>query len=511
MWSKQPYVNFCNQNQPSVYCEIHIYINQQPLIMKKFISIKALLILMLVVSGTSCSDDETNTTPTSVDFAITPEAVEFGSTGGHRMINVHINPGTEWTLTNTADWLSIEETSGAGMAHFNFIAAPNETQEERTTTVTASNGSQNINVQVKQLATATTEFVYDITPDPSNMSDMSSVAFAQAMGTGWNLGNTLEAIGGETAWGNPMASQTLINGVKAAGFNTIRIPVAWSTFSDASNYTIDPTWMARVQEVVDYAISIDMYVIMNEHWDGGWMQPTYAQQDYVNDRLAKMWKQIATHFRDYDYHLIFAGTNEVMVEGDYGTPTAEYYTVQNSFNQTFVTTVRATGGRNAYRYLTVQGFNTNINHTVNFAQMPDDVTADRMLMEVHFYDPYNFSLNAESTITQWGANATDPNLTETWADESYVAAQFQSMKTNFTDNGIGVILGEYGAISRTDVPGHQAFRLDWVSYVSNSAREHGLVPVWWDNGLPYNNNSMGIFDRNTGAVTDTDIVNAIVD
>lgn len=351
---------------------------------------------------------------------------------------------------------------------------------------------------------------YDIAPDPDGMSDMTSVQLTAAMGTGWNLGNTLEAIGGETAWGNPMATKQLMDGVKAAGFTTIRIPVSWSNFSNAATFTINPTWMNRVQTVVDYAITNNMYVILNEHWDNGWMQPTAAQQNYVNNRLAIMWKQIANRFRDYDYHLIFAGTNEVMVDGDYGTPTSEYYTVQNSFNQTFVTTVRTTGGRNAYRYLAVQGFNTNIDHTVNFAKIPQDTTANRLLMEVHFYDPFNFTLAEANTITQWGANAADPSRTEAWANEAQVDSQFQKMKTNFIDKGIGVILGEYGAISRTDVPGHEAFRLYWVEYVSNSARSHKLVPVWWDAGVPQNNHSMGLFNRTTGQVVYPDLRNAIL-
>jgi endoglucanase len=172
--------------------------------------------------------------------------------------------------------------------------------------------------------------------------------------------------------------------------------------------------------------------------------------------------------------------------------------------------VRATGGRNAYRYLAVQGFNTNIDHTVNFATIPKDTTPNRLLMEVHFYDPFNFTLAEANTITQWGAHATDPSRTEAWANEAFIDAQFQKMKTNFIDKGVGVILGEYGAISRTDVPGHEAFRLYWVQYVSNSARSHKLVPVWWDAGVPQNNHSMGLFNRTTGQVVYPNLRNAIL-
>ena len=343
----------------------------------------------------------------------------------------------------------------------------------------------------------------------SSIATLTAIQLTQTMGVGWNLGNTLEAIGGETAWGNPLVTQAFINSVKAAGFKTLRIPVAWSQFSDANNFVIKSAWMARVDEVVNYALNADMYVVLNLHWDGGWMQPTYAKQTYVNNRLNIMWAQIATHFQNFDERLLFAGSNEVMVEGDYGTPTVEYYTVQNSFNQTFVDTVRATGGKNTTRHLVVQGFNTNIDHTVNFAKIPTDSAQNKLLMEVHFYDPYNFTLNASSTISQWGKNATDPSKTETWANESYVDTQFQKMKTNFVDKGVGVILGEYGAISKTTISGQEAYRIYWDEYISKSAIDHQMVPIYWDNGAT-GNGTMGVFDRNTGNQVFPNVIQALV-
>lgn len=332
---------------------------------------------------------------------------------------------------------------------------------------------------------------------------------AQQMGIGWNLGNSLEAVGGETAWGNPMVTQQLISSVKSAGFNTLRIPVAWSQFSDSANFVIDEGWKNRVEDVVNYALNEDMYVIINNHWDGGWMQPTYAEEDYVNHRLAMMWEQIATHFQDYGNHLLFAGTNEVMVDGDYGTPTEEYYSVQNGFNQTFVNTVRATGGNNANRVLVVQGFNTNIDHAVNFAEIPSDTVSDRLMMEIHYYDPYNFTLNTSSNITQWGAIATDPNATETWADESWTDAQFQKMQTHFSDNGVPVILGEYGVVSRLNVTDHEKYRTYWNEYITQSAVAHGIVPVYWDNGFA-GDGGLALFDRNSGDQLYPDIIDALM-
>ncbi len=341
------------------------------------------------------------------------------------------------------------------------------------------------------------------------MRDLTSLQLSKLMGAGWNLGNSLEAIGGETAWGNPQATQALFNAVKAAGFKTVRIPVAWKQYADA-NDNISAAWMSRVTQVVNYAKNAGLYTMINLHWDGGWMQPTYAQQATVNARITKFWTQIANNFKGYDDTLLFAGTNEVMVTGDYGTPTVEYYTVQNGFNQTFVNAVRATGGNNLARHLIVQGFNTNIDHTVNFATLPNDSATKRLMMEVHFYDPYNFTLNENSSIWQWGASATNAANTETWANEAWVDAQFQKMKTRYVDAGIPVILGEFGAIRRTEFSGAETYRTNWARYVARSAWTHGAVPVWWDAGSPSANHSTGLLDRNSGAQVYPNLISAIV-
>jgi endoglucanase len=365
-------------------------------------------------------------------------------------------------------------------------------------------------VQAKQLNGILPD---SIAPDHSGMSNSSSVEFAKAMAPGWNIGNSLDAIGGETAWGNPLISQKLIDSVKAAGFNAIRIPVAWSRFTDTL-FTIDTTWLNRVEDVVNYILKDSMYAIINEHWDGGWQQPTHADSANVNHRLSVMWRQIAIHFRNYNDHLLFAGTNEVMVTNNYNTPTKEYYTVQNSFNQTFVNAVRSTGGRNFYRYLLVQGFNTNIDNTVNFFSKPLDVTPNRLMVEVHYYDPYDFTINTGSSIIQWGKNATDPSKTETWANESYADGQFQKMKVNFIDKDYAVILGEYGAMARLNLGAtlnaqYAGYRRYYMQYITGSMFKHGLIPFYWDNGGT-GNFGMGIFNRSTGSKAYPDIITAII-
>lgn len=356
-------------------------------------------------------------------------------------------------------------------------------------------------------------------PTPTPTPGQTALAFSAQMSPGWNLGNSLESLGGaarpsatslETAYGNPPVTQTLLDAIAAAGFKSVRIPVAWTQYSDA-NYTITPAWLTRVKEVVDYARHAGLYVVINIHYDGGWMQPTYAQQADVNARLTTFWTQIADEFRDDDDHLLFAGTNEVAIAGVYSAPTAENCAVQNSFNQTFVNAVRATAGNNSDRYLVVQGYNTNIDYTLSCnSTLPSDVAKNKLMMEVHYYDPYDFTLDQNSTIWQWGSTATDPSLTDqTYGGEAYTDAQFQKMEQAFVDKGIPVILGEYGAISKTDYDPGGTYRTLWDAYVSRSAFQHGMVPMYWDNGYT-GNHGLGLFDRSTGAQVYPKTVEAIV-
>lgn len=354
-------------------------------------------------------------------------------------------------------------------------------------------------------------------PTPAPTVALTGENALEEMSPGWNLGNSLEAIGGnppysvsqESAWGNPKVTQDLMNSVKAAGFKSVRIPVSWNQYANR-DATIRPFWLSRVQEVVDYARKAGLYVVINVHWDGGWLQPTYQDQDQANARLVVFWKQIATHFKDYDDHLLFAGTNEVMVTNVYSAPTTENCKVQNGFNQMFVAAVRTTGGNNADRWLVVQSYNTNIDHAVSCnIKMPGDTVDHRLMMEVHYYDPYNFTLNTNSKTWQWGKNATDKSATETWANEVYTDAQFKKMQVNFVDKGVPVILGEYAASERNEYDPEGRYRNYWDAYVTRSAHAHGLVPMYWDNGV-ISNHSSGLFNRTTAAQAFPETISEIV-
>lgn len=338
-------------------------------------------------------------------------------------------------------------------------------------------------------------------PPPPPPASLDAVTVAQ-LGTGWNLGDSLESYDStktttskETIWGNPVVSQALLNAVAAAGFKSVRIPVSWNQYADDQG-NISAAFMTRVTEVVNYARNAGLYVIINEHADGDWLQPTYADQTADTARLKTLWTQIANNFKSFDNHLLFAGTNEVTVNASFAAPTAENCVVQAGYNQAFVDAVRATGGNNATRMLIAQGYTANIDFSIGTcgAKVPTDTATDRLMMEFHYYDPYDFTLNTSSSIWQWGMNATDPTATEPAFNEAYVDGQMQKLKTNYSDKGIPVIIGEFGAILRSDVDPSQQYRNYWDQYVAGSAKRHGFAPFYWDNGFLVNH-ELGVFDR----------------
>jgi endoglucanase len=347
-------------------------------------------------------------------------------------------------------------------------------------------------------------------PLAANAELPTATQIAGEMTIGWNVGNSLEVPDGETAWGNPKVTQKLIDTVHQAGFNTLRIPCAWNSHADQSTLKIDPAWLARVKEVVDYGYADGMYVVLNSHWDNGWLEenPYYSAQDEVNQKQKAYWTQIADYFQDYDEHLLFAGTNEV--HHGYDDPSSENVEVQQSYLQTFVDAVRATGGDNGSRTLIVQTYNTNIWYGFDYFTMPNDTIANRLMVEVHHYDPYDFTLNTNNACIYWGSPYPGQSACS-WAQESYIDDLFSQVKAKWTSKGIPVIMGEYGAIKRTSLndPNAIASREYWLKYNTKAARDNGVIPIYWDNGYS-GDNGLALFDRNTGAVVDQGGLNALM-
>ena len=231
-------------------------------------------------------------------------------------------------------------------------------------------------------------------PDSSNMSE-NAVEWNKGVTMGWNLGNYFECDGTGatwyTNWGNPKTTQAMIKAVKAAGFDAIRIPVRWGEKFDNTNQTVDSKELDMVQEVVDWCLAEDMKVVINTHHEKPWLETNvnYANKDANLKKLSAIWTAIATRFCDYDGRLAFAGVNEVLVNWS-DAPTAENNEVLNSYHQTFVDAVRATGGRNYYRNLVVQTYACNPSYGLSGLEIPTDVVEGRLTVVFHYYQPWSY-------------------------------------------------------------------------------------------------------------------------
>jgi len=475
-----------------------------------------ILIFSAVVFCTSCNGSSQDVTSVDSVFTVSTDSAKFGGVGGNDTLTVIMN-GNSWAVSSDQTWCILSLSLSSNKTEKLVVTTTeNTTGSVRTANLTfVMDQKKKVVIPVQQAIKSVTypDYSDPIAADATGMSSAAKVLAAKIF-AGWNLGNSLEVPSDETAWGNPKTTQVLIDSIKAAGFNAIRIPCAWNShIEDALTCKISAAWLTRVKQVIDYCYKNDMYVIINIHYDEGWLEnnPTYAKQNAVNAKQKALWEQIAVYFRDYDEHLLFAGTNEVHI--NYDTPTTENITVQQSYNQTFVTAVRSTGGKNANRNLIIQSYNTNIGLAISYLKLPSDKTTNRMMVEVHYYDPWEFCGNTSSSVYLWGTSYAQYGSISNWGQEDYVKSQFQSMKTNFIDKGYPVILGEYGAIRRSELSGtaltnHLASHAYYLEYVTKQAKNYGLVPFYWDNGVT-GNDGFGIFYRSTGAVFEKQALTAL--
>ena len=348
---------------------------------------------------------------------------------------------------------------------------------------------------------------------------LTALEATRLMGNGINLGNTLEAcdnnvgiktntpLSYETHWGQPKTTQAMIDGMKAAGFDTIRIPVAWMTNAThlyEGDYTIDADYMDRVEEVVRYARKAGMYVIVNDHWDGGWYG-MFGSESAETRALAMeaykgMWQQIAERFRDYSDYLIFESANEELgTRFDENSPLYcsdsvvtylnddERYALTNEINQTFVDVVRATGGNNATRFLLIAGYGTNIDQTCDDRfQMPKDTADSKLMVSVHYYDPWSYcGASSAASATKWGKVS----------DYEYMDQQLAKM-TKFTEAGYGVVIGEYGALPCSD--GLKDNTLAYHTAFLDTCTKYNLTNCLWD--------CSGLYKRVSQTFADDDIL-----
>ncbi len=395
-----------------------------------------------------------------------------------------------------------------------------------------------------------------VTKDNGMMrTNLSAQDITPVMGMGWNVGNSLEQTGAgscesltpaeqaaltdedwvkgyETNAGNPVATQKLFDGLKRYGINTIRIPIAWSnmmtqeTQEDGSTYyRINEAYFDRVETVINYCLNDEMYVVINDHWDGQWWGMFGDKDQAVREQAWKkyedMWTQIANRYIDYSDRLIFEGGNEELGErlndnwkgdgGEKGVLTREEcYALTNEINQKFVDIIRGSGinadgkkNNNYYRMLLIPGYDTNLHQTCgdkysnkagdqytknptepNDAytfNMPTDVEENginKLFVSIHYYDPLGWGI-AKTAATYETPKGTS-SFVDTWGSEEDYAAMledFESVKEAYTDQGYGVIFGEFGCVS-VNKDGIPAYFKEFFT----RCQEYGTVPIMWDEG-----------------------------
>ncbi|HTH13422.1 MAG TPA: cellulase family glycosylhydrolase, partial [Spirochaetia bacterium] len=373
--------------------------------------------------------------------------------------------------------------------------------------------------------------------------DIPPGLIAETLSPGWNLGNQLEGIKlktdastgttvttpSETGYQATKVTNELLAAVKAAGFRFVRIPVSYFSFiDDANGYKINPGWLDRIQEVVDLCLANGLYAMVNLHGDGytsiknSWLLCNAPDQKPILAKYTAVWKQLAERFASYNQALVFESMNEEF-DGNYTGPNPTAYENINAYNEAFVKTIRATGGNNAKRWLLVAGWNTNIDQTVDgfgtpgHFRLPKD---NRLMVSVHFYDPWGFAGGENGTATEWGSFAANPARVN--GSEVSMAKQFNKLRDTFTSHKIPVVIGEWGSVDKSvDDPASPTYRAYFAQKVTENALRIGAVPVVWDNG--WNGKyGFGLFHRGkaadpegnvvagTVAVTQQGILNAIM-
>ncbi len=347
-------------------------------------------------------------------------------------------------------------------------------------------------------------------------SDKTAQEVVSEMGIGINLGNTFEACGSwiskgsvsnyETAWGSPIITEAMIKGYADAGFKTLRIPVAWSNMMD-SDYNIDQAYIDRVKEVTQWAIDADMYVIVNEHWDSGWIEEYPENKEEVMKHYTAIWTQVADAFKDFDDHLILESQNEELGNwpdlwnrwgGTAGKEEAYQYALD--FNQEFVDVVRKSGGNNDDRLLLISGIITDIDLTCDpLFRMPED-PADMMAVSVHYYTPWDFAGDNDKDL-YWG---DIPDYAE-------LNKYMNMLYDTFVSNDIPVIIGEACNGTHIDKKEGDSART-YFAETCREAYERGMCPVLWDITYAENQPVVNqIYNRRTQELTDPALGNELAD
>ena len=453
-----------------------------------------------------------------VELAVDKTSLSFSRSGGEESFTV--TSSTQPSVSTDASW-AVVETGKIDKDHHTAvkILVGANRKAAAAGTVTVSCGDKKVSLGITREAF--------VEPSAVSAAVLTPQMVFDAMGPGWNMGNQLDAIengvSGETIWGNPKCTQATMDGVKAAGYKAVRICTTWEGHIGAAPaYALEQKWLDRVAEIVGYAEKAGLVAIVNTHHDESYWQDiskcynNAANHEKVKDEVFSVWTQIAEKFKDKGEWLVFESFNEIQ-DGGWGwsdafrkNPDAQYK-VLNEWNQTFVDAVRSTGGQNATRWLGIPGYACNPGFTIAGLVLPKDyTTANRLMVAVHDYDPYYYTLDSKDKndplnvplVHQWGHTA-DPILRVSNDDEGAVVAVFDKLKAAYLDKGIPVYLGEMGCSRHTaaDFP----YQKYYMEYFCKAAADRLLPMYLWDNGAKgVGSERHAYIDHGTGQFVDED-------
>ena len=483
------------------------------------------MLLFIVTATISCSKDGNGEAPTLV---VSTKEAPFDSEGG--TVTFTIDSNSKWVIENAQPWMKIDKLAGD----------TGTTTVTLTTPLSTSNAANSVNIrisadngQARLILVSQAPYIFPsyntspIAPDATGMPSTATQLIAKIK-VGINLGNTLELKGI-----NADPTEANIKFIKQMGFNAVRIPCGPDYVGNASSSSvskIDSLYLVKVKQVVQWCVQNDLYVFVNIHWDGGWLEskewsdktptdnynPSSTRKDAVNAKQKALWQQMATTLRDFDEHLMFASANEP------NASTAEEMKILLSYHKTFIKAVRSTGGRNTYRTLIVQG-DTNLINPSDFVAF-NDPTPNRLAFEWHNYTPTSMTILSKDKVDggwdnvrfYWGAgnhvsgleNGIDRNCS--YGEEADQLTAYNLIKTKFIDKGIPCIMGEFSSnrwnatskIKPLDLDKHNKSVDDWYTFCAKQCKVIGGAPFVWDTG--------GIFDRGTNVVNDQRSLNAIM-
>ena len=474
-------------------------------------------ILSLILLAVSCGPDAPQQQE-AVKLSVDKTSLEFTAEGGEQTFTV--TASEQLYLVPGDGWVSVKKgtKSPDHKTVVTVTVQKNTMTEVRETRISVVAGDEKMYVEVSQEAGESAGAGGGAGDNgggavvPGNDGNLAW-QFAELLGIGWNMGNHFDAhnngVSGETFWGNPKATQATFTKVKAAGFNTVRIPVTWlGHIGDAPEYKIEEAWLDRIAEVVGYAETAGLNAIVNMHHDGAdsknWLDIKTAATDpavhqQILEQVSAMWGQIADRFKDKGDFLIFEAFNEIH-DGGWGwganrNDGGKQYRCLNEWNQAFVDAVRASGGGNADRILGIPAYCTNVDISLESFEMPDDPAKDRLMMAVHCYDPYDYTLPANKS--EWGHTA-DASKKVAGDNEGDLKKVFEKIYVNYIAKGIPVYMGEFGCVNRATAR-EQAFQQYYLKYYAKLAQTYGVPSIIWDNGAKGAGNERHAFiDHGTG-------------